>query len=136
MPTVVPSSTASRPPPGERQECAPVTGSGTLKPKVGFWIGDERSDRCRTGLELPEYVELCRRLVCSDAIPEKVRVGEDCCIEDRLCKNILFNLKKILVDWGYGKFEVWVDTSGFNIYLQNEWIGGVKEDDSRFNFEY
>ena len=42
---------------------------------------------------------------------------EDSPIEERACKNFLFGVKNLLLEWNYGKFEIWVDIKKFDIYF-------------------
>ena len=55
----------------------------------------------------------------------RIWCSEDSPIEERACRGVLFEVKKKLVEWGYGKFEVWVDTSSMNLWIQNEWVLGI-----------
>ena len=51
---------------------------------------------------------------------------EDSPIEERACKNFLFGVKNLLLEWNYGKFEIWVDVKKFEIYFgEDELIASV-----------
>ncbi len=45
--------------------------------------------------------------------------SEDSPIEDRARRSFVFGVKKLLTDWGFGKFETWVDTNDYLAFFQS-----------------
>ena len=65
----------------------------------------------------------------------KCWASEDAPIEERASKSFLFGIKNLLIQWGFGKFELWVDTKRFEIYLNDEFIASAATNPSA-NLEF
>ena len=52
--------------------------------------------------------------------------SEDTPVEERACKKFLFGIKSLLIEWGFGKFEIWIDLKNFQIYFNDEFIASIK----------
>ncbi len=51
--------------------------------------------------------------------------SEDAPVEERACKALLFGIKNQMIEWGWGKFELWVDVKNFSISCLDDRIASV-----------
>ena len=65
--------------------------------------------------------------------------AEDAPIEIRAYKKFLFGIKKLLIspEWGFGKFEIWVDTKKFEIYCNDDFVALIEMNSNKeLEFKY